>query len=149
MKKFSILTALLVATCGFSFAQSLATVDAPLVTLRADAITSDVDTLSTFTLPADRTIKGVELYIDFTKGSLTNVIIKPCGAASGNPAASDYYQGATVDNATLTLTASGKRVWYIPYEMFGANPYAAIAVIGTGTVTSSSVGLKYKFVRTR
>ncbi len=87
------------------------------------------------------------LLINFTKGSLTNVIIKMYGSQVGNPTASDWYteneETSTTGTITLnplniTLTADTKGMWHFP---IGALKAYKITVTGTGVATSSSLKL--------
>lgn len=74
----------------------------------------------------------VTLFVRFTLGSLTNVIITPQVS----------YDGSTWHDVTspgaLTLTASGNKA--VPLDLTGAKLFRATAQ-GTGTVTSSSLQL--------
>lgn len=106
------------------------------------------DYLSTTTASVENNTQGT-LYIDFTKGSLTNVIIKVYGSHTGTPTSSDWFaetvESTSSGTATLyafniTLTADAKVMYHIP---LGANRAHKITVQGTGTATSSSLKLYY------
>lgn len=82
--------------------------------------------------------------VDFTLGSLTNVILKAYCSMDG----STYVQMAEGPAATLagvTLTASDTRYWALPVPT-GAKWFRVTAQ-GTGTVTSSSLTLNYRYQR--
>lgn len=88
------------------------------------------------------------LYIDFTKGSLTNVLIKIYGSPVSSPAAADWYTETTEASSSgaitlypliLTLTATTKSTWHFP---IGANRGLKVTVTGTGTATSSELNLR-------
>jgi hypothetical protein len=87
------------------------------------------------------------LFIDFTKGSLTNVIIKFYGSYLGSPTSDDYFSETiessttgtiTLSNMNITLTATGKHMYHLP---IGALRSYKITVTGTGTATSSALKL--------
>ena len=88
------------------------------------------------------------LYIDFTKGSLTNVIIKFYGSYKGNPTASDWFTETDESDSSGTLTlnplnititdTTALKMWHFP---IGACRAYKITVTGTGTATSSSLKL--------
>lgn len=89
------------------------------------------------------------LYIDFTKGSLTNVAIKFYGSYVANPAATDWYQEvvetdstgvATLDPFSIVLTATAKIAFHVP---IGAYRTFKITVTGTGTATNSLLKLNF------
>lgn len=82
----------------------------------------------------------MQLFVDFTVGSLTDCQIKIEFSIDGT----DYYQhsydsiAAGVNSITpsvIKLTATGKPVYTLPIN---AN-YIKISAIGTGTVTTSSL----------
>ena len=87
------------------------------------------------------------LFIDFTKGSLTNAIIKIYGSYIGSPTASDWYQEvvetdtsgvATLDAFSIVLTANAKIVYHFP---IGAYRAFKVTVGSTGTKTNSAIKL--------
>jgi len=87
------------------------------------------------------------LFIDFTKGSLTNVVIKFYGSYKGDPGSSDWFPETeessssgtlTLNNINITMTASGTKMWHFP---IGACRAYKITVQGTGTATGSSLKL--------
>lgn len=90
----------------------------------------------------------LSLYIDFTKGSLTNVEIIPYLSHEGDPGASDWFQ-ETVESETsgvitlnpmkIVLTSDAKIVWHNP---IGAAKAVKITVKGTGVATGSSLVIR-------
>jgi len=118
-----------------------------LATSETTAITVlDTDALSTSVVSIGGNTQGT-LYIDFTKGSLTNVIIKIYGSYLGNPTSSDWFQEtqesdsngtATLYAYNITLTADAKLAWHFP---LGAYRSLKITYTGTGTATSSALKL--------
>src|SRR6266702_5159221 len=82
------------------------------------------------------TIDGwIQVYVDFTLGSLTNVIIKP----QVNDGTSSTWSDVT-DPGTLTLTADGNKAFAVNCK--GAKQFRCTAT-GTGTVTSSSLAIRF------
>lgn len=100
--------------------------------IRAAAIlTNGAVASNSVRVPATGTQK-VMLYIVFTKGSLTNVLIQPQVS----------YDGTTwfdhTDPGLATLTADGNKAF--PVDVTGAKLFRVTAQ-GTGTATSSSLQL--------
>lgn len=84
----------------------------------------------------------VSVQLDFTLGSLTNVIIRFYASVDGTT----YYPiafGSALQSETIT--ASGTRV-YPMLPLVGWKFFRA-TVQGTGTVTSSSATLNYRYLR--
>lgn len=79
---------------------------------------------------------NVLVYADFTKGSLTNVIINPQVSDDGT----NWYDLTTP--GALTLTADGAKAFSCPC---GGAKYFRCTATGTGTVTSSSLALKFGY----
>lgn len=112
-----------------------------------DAITLlDVDADATSVASINSNTQAT-LFIDFTKGSLTNVIIKFYGSYLNNPTASDWFSETiessssgtiTLTSINITLTANAKQMWHFP---IGACRSYKVTVQGTGTATSSSLKL--------
>lgn len=75
--------------------------------------------------------------IDFTKGSLTNVILTP-QVSDDN---STWYD--VTDPGTLTLTADGTKSMTFPINGW---KWARVGATGTGTVTSSLLALSYRWL---
>lgn len=119
----------------------------PVPTSETDAIVlkdSDVDATSVISVGGNT--QGT-LFIKFTKGSLTNCVIKMYGSYLGNPTATDWYQESeessssgeiTLNPLSIKLTADTVKTWHFP---IGANRSYRITVTGTGTATSSSLDL--------
>lgn len=89
------------------------------------------------------------LYIDFTKGSLTNVAIKFYGSYVADPGTNDWYQEvvetdatgvATLDAFSIVLTATARVAYHIP---LGAYKAFKVTVTGSGTATGSSIKLNF------
>lgn len=87
------------------------------------------------------------LYLDFTKGSLTNVSVKIYGSYLASPTANDWYQEtvetdavgvATLDPFSIVLTATARIAYHFP---LGAYRTIRITVQGNGTATSSLMKL--------
>lgn len=111
--------------------------------IRAPAVLTTSDVISTFTLPARA--KAVHVYVDFTKGSLTDATFAPAGARDfGNPASSGYFKSL---GEAVSVTATGKYHFRLPRETFGAYQYAGVFAVGGGTPTSSSaeISIKYEY----
>lgn len=90
----------------------------------------------------------LSLYIDFTKGSLTNCELIVYLSHKGSPGALDWYQESVESESTgvltitpmkIVMTASTKAVWHNP---IGSAYAVKITVKGNGTVTGSSLKLK-------
>lgn len=85
----------------------------------------------------------VSVFLDFTLGSLTNVIVRFYASMDGT----NYY-AITADTGavmTETITATATRA-YCPQNLVGWKWFRA-SVQGTGTVTSSSATLTYRYLR--
>lgn len=86
---------------------------------------------------------GVSVQLDFTLGSLTNVIIRFYVSMDGTT----FYalRGQTGAAVTETVTASATNAYSVPipagWKFFRAS------LQGTGTVTSSSATLNYRYLR--
>jgi hypothetical protein len=87
------------------------------------------------------------LFINFTKGSLTNCTIRIYQSYLGNPDTGDWYQetseadssGAlTLNPLTIVLTATAKLTWHFP---IGAARATKVTVQSLGTVTASNIKL--------
>lgn len=87
------------------------------------------------------------LYIDFTKGSLTNIIIKFYGSHVSKPTSADWFTETiesntagviTLADMNITLTATDKCMWHFP---IGACKAYKITVTGTGTQTGGILKL--------
>lgn len=85
----------------------------------------------------------VSVQLDFTLGSLTNVIVRFYASMDGV----NYYPIASGTGAlsTETITATATRCYAIPQPM-GWKFFRA-SLQGTGTVTSSSAALSYRYLR--
>jgi hypothetical protein len=100
--------------------------------IRAAAILTNA-AVASLVIPVNPTLtQKLMLYVDFTLGSLTNVLIQ----------AQVTYDGTNWFDCTvpglLTLTATGKKAVLV--DVAGAKQFRATAQ-GTGTVTSSSLQL--------
>jgi len=91
------------------------------------------------------------LYINFTKGSLTNVSIKIYGSYLENPGSGDWYQEvvetdstgvATLDAFSIVLTANAVVVYHFP---IGAYKALKVTVTGSGTQTGGALTLNLGF----
>jgi len=120
----------------------------PVPTIETDAIVvrgADVDSSSIISV--GNNTQGT-LFIDFTRGSLTNCTIKLYGSPYGNPDANQWFteteesssSGAlTLNPISIVLTDSAARkMWHFP---LGANRAYKITVQGNGTNTGSSINL--------
>lgn len=84
----------------------------------------------------------VTVFLDFTIGSLTNVVVRFYVSMDGT----NYYPiaaGSAVMTETVTATATR---CYAPASLAGWKWFRA-SVQGTGTVTSSSATLTYRYLR--
>lgn len=103
-------------------------------TARAAAILT-TSTVNTTPLDIHRTIDGwVQVFIDFTVGSLTNATFNP------QILGSDGTWRDCSDPGVLTLTASGHKAFAVCAK--GAKQLR-VGVLGSGTVTSSSATVTY------
>ena len=104
-----------------------------LFTARAAAILINAEA-DAAVLNVNQTLDGwVQVYIDFTVGSLTNAVFTPqINDGSG------WYN--VTDPGALTLTASAAKAFAVCCK--GAKQFR-IAVTSTGTVTNSSATVKY------
>ena len=94
------------------------------------------------------------LFVDFTKGSLTNCSLKIYGSYKGNAVAAtatDWFQEVvesdttgvgTLDPNSLLMTASQRIAYHFP---IGAYRSIKISATSTGTVTSSALALTLGF----
>lgn len=80
--------------------------------------------------------------VDFTLGSLTNVIVKPYVSMDG----SAYYELRAPTGAAITQTLTASATLAIPLTAQGWK-FLRVSVQGTGTVTSSSATLTYRYLR--
>jgi hypothetical protein len=86
----------------------------------------------------------LSVQVDFTLGSLTNVILKPYVSMDGTT----YYQLASAAASTLesvTLTADDTRAWRMPVP--AGWKWFRLTAQGTGTVTSSLLALTVRYSR--
>lgn len=139
MKK--LVVGLVLALCALVVPMQAQTVpDATAV--RASAILTGSDVLSTFTLPgAGSGTAYLNAYVPFTVGSLTSAYVWPCGSMDGNPLSTGYYKSL---ETSLTLTATGSYLYRIPLSAFGSGKYGGFLVKGTGTATSSAIGISVR-----
>jgi hypothetical protein len=103
-----------------------------LQNIRAAAILTTGAVASSNTRALATLTQRLMLFVDFTIGSLTNVIITPQVSVDGTT----WYD--ITDPGALTLTATGKKA--VPLNIQGAKLFRCTAQ-GTGTVTSSSLQL--------
>lgn len=88
-------------------------------------------------VPVNQTLNGrIQVYCNFTLGSLTNVIINPQVSEDGT----NWYD--VTDPGSLTITATGKKAFTI--DASGAKQFRVQAT-GTGTVTSSSLAIDFGY----
>lgn len=112
------------------------------VTARAAAVLTAAEVAAS-TLDLNETWGGqVNVQLDFTKGSLTNVIVKHYVSADGT----NFYplaSGTALE--TETITADATRA----YKMTGLGgwKFYRATLTGTGTVTSSSATVTYRYLR--
>jgi hypothetical protein len=107
----------------------------------------DTDVLATSVISVGGNTQGT-LYIDFTKGSLTNVTIKVYGSYVGSPTSSDWYSETQEVDSTGTATlyayqivmadTTAKYAWHFP---IGAYRALKITVTGSGTQTGGILNL--------
>lgn len=83
-----------------------------------------------------------ELQVDFTLGSLTNVTVKTYVSEDGVT----YYEHRAPTGAAVTQTLTASATIAIPIEAPGWRFFRA-SVQGTGTTTSSSATLTYRYLR--
>lgn len=104
------------------------------------------DELNTSVVSSGGNTQGT-LYIDFTKGSLTNCTLKIYGSYVGNPSTSEWYQECieTSTSGTVTLfamdivlTATMKVEYHFP---IGAVRALKITAASTGTATGGILNL--------
>jgi len=110
---------------------------------RAAAILTTAEVAATALDLNEAYASQVTVQLDFTIGSLTNVIVKFYVSMDGT----NYYP-VTADTGALmteTVTATGVRC-YSPGNLAGWKYFRA-SVQGTGTVTSSSATLTYRYLR--
>lgn len=84
----------------------------------------------------------LSLQLDFTLGSLTNVILKGYVSMDG----STWYEHRAPTGAAITQTLTANATIAIPVVAKGWKFFRA-SVQGTGTVTSSSATLRYRYRR--
>lgn len=87
---------------------------------------------------------GAQCTVDlsFTIGSLTNIVVRFYVSMDGTTYDPVYVNGATI---VETLTASAERCYVMP--PLAGWKYFRASVQGTGTVTSSSANLTYRFLK--
>lgn len=122
----------------------------PVPTVETDAIlikSVPIDSASSATISGNS--QGT-LFIDFTKGSLTNVVIRMYGSYKANPGDNDWYEETIEkdDPTTLGLVSLGgqeivltnncKFTYHFPIGAFQAYK---ITVSGTGNATGSKITL--------
>ncbi len=83
----------------------------------------------------------LNIQVDFTLGSLTNVTLVPYVSMDGIT----YYQIATPALETVTLTASDTRAWRMPVP--AGWKWFRMTAQGSGTVASSSLALTARYAR--
>jgi hypothetical protein len=86
---------------------------------------------------------NVGVQLDFTKGSLTNVIIRHYVSMDGTNWYPVYTEAGA--QATETITADATRSY--KFGSLGGWKFFRSTVQGTGTVTSSSAALTYRYLR--
>jgi hypothetical protein len=105
---------------------------------------SDVLATSVISAPANT---QATLMVDFTVGSLTNVLIKFYGSYLQRPGSGDWFSETIETNSSgvltitpinITMTGTTKAMWHFP---IGACKAYKITVQGTGTATGSSIKL--------
>jgi hypothetical protein len=82
------------------------------------------------------------LYVDFTVGSLTNILVKVEFSIDNTNYFQESFSSISTTTDTLSLgvhkiTATGKYIINVPVQ----GTYAKVSVIGEGTVTSSSCAI--------
>jgi hypothetical protein len=85
----------------------------------------------------------VTVDVDFTLGSLTNGIVRFYASMDGTT-----YKQLIVNAGTLmteTMTANATRSWSLPH--LAGWKYFRASIQGTGTVTSSSATITYRYLR--
>jgi hypothetical protein len=87
----------------------------------------------------------VSVQVDFTIGSLTNVILKGYVSDDGTTYRLVSAEVAVPTAMTATLTATATPV--LVFSGLGGWKYFRVSAEGTGTVTSSSLALKYRYLR--
>lgn len=147
--------------CAALFCASLAVTSvADAGQVRAAAILTTADVVSTWTLPRTGDPDYYDVWATFTIGSLTNCDVVACGAyltspsstsagiTNGGPAAAGYGKkpnnanGTAVDSTTsYTLTATGTYLLRFPKSAFGDYTFRGVFAKGNGTVTNSSLTL--------
>lgn len=108
---------------------------AAAILTNAEVAASRIDLNETFN-------SSMSVQLDFTIGSLTNVLLKLYVSMDGT----NYYAllGSNGSSLTQTVTASGTTVLNIHAPGW---KFARATVTGTGTVTSSSATLTYRYLR--
>jgi hypothetical protein len=126
-----------------------------LPTTEADAIVlldTDISTASGTTNPSPNVTsvggntQGT-LYINFTKNTLTNCILKFYGSYVGNPGSGDWYSESdaadtsgvlTLNQLDITMTASTKMMFHFP---IGACRAYKVTVATTGSIGTDTLSL--------
>lgn len=122
-------------------------IDGTTVTLRAAAVLTTADVLST-TKSVNYYVLGdaAHLYINISNmGSLTGITVMPCGARDaaidGYIAPTNFYKDS---GTSQTFTAAGQYHMRVPRESFGSADYWGVFCRGTGTATNSELEVTYK-----
>lgn len=109
---------------------------------RAAAILTTAEVAAT-TIDLNETWGGqLNVQLDFTKGSLTNVIVKHYVSMDGT---NFYVLSSGTAALTETITADATRA--IQVEACGGWKFYRTTLTGTGTVTSSSATVTYRYLR--
>ncbi len=141
MKRFLATLLVAVCLCGVSYAGSMSGRVAP-VEVRASAIITNASVLSTtFSMPSNT--EAIWCYAELDLTGATNAIVTPACAVTSTPAsiaAASYYR---MNDYAKTYTSSGNYAFRVPTKDIGGN-YFGIAIIGSGTLTSTTAVLKYK-----
>lgn len=85
---------------------------------------------------------ALNVQVDFTLGSLTNVVIKFYVSMDGT----NWYEYRAGTGASITQTLTANTVMSVPIDATGWKFFRASAQ-GTGTVAGSSCALTYRYVR--
>lgn len=87
----------------------------------------------------------VAVQADFTLGSLTNVVLRFYASVDGATWYQVYAGTSVLAALTATLTANGTIT--VPVPALGGFKFFRATAQGTGTVTSSSLTLTYRYLR--
>lgn len=149
MKSFTRLIAaglLVMAVCvAPAAAQSVGLVSPTTTTLRAAAITTNLDVASTCFAVDGRDVAYV-CPVWVTLGSATNILLSPGGSVDGTTATTSLNYNPS---KTVTITTSGAFLLRWPKEDFcaaptaeGVPPYAAVFTKATGSPTGTAVTIQ-------